>query len=309
VGRDAVHAARLDPARFEPSPKRRIDRDTVRLGDQDVSVTAMIAAVLGRVKDEAVRVTGARVDDLTLTHPAGWSGARVAKLVEACRAAGLPDPAMVPEPVAAAGYFVTVLGRSIPAGSALVVYDFGGGTFDASAVTPSGDGYEVLAVGGLDNLGGVDLDAALLEFVATVHRGQNPDAWQRLEDPQTPADRRHRRHLIEDVRAAKEMLSRAASAMVPVPLLEMEARVSREEFDALARPLLDRTVATTTEVIRSAKLPPERIAAVLLVGGSSASRWWRRCCARAPAWPRPPSTNRRRSWPRGASAWRRAARG
>ena len=91
----------------------------------------------------------------------------------------------------------------------------------------------------LDNLGGVDLDAALLEFVATVHRGQNPDAWQRLEDPQTPADRRHRRHLIEDVRAAKEMLSRAASAMVPVPLLEMEARVSREEFDALARPLLE----------------------------------------------------------------------
>ena len=56
VGRDAVHAARLDPARFEPSPKRRIDRDTVRLGDAEVSVTAMIAAVLERVKDEAVRV-------------------------------------------------------------------------------------------------------------------------------------------------------------------------------------------------------------------------------------------------------------
>ena len=40
VGRDAVHAARLDPARFEPNPKRRIDRDTVTLGDQEVPVTA-----------------------------------------------------------------------------------------------------------------------------------------------------------------------------------------------------------------------------------------------------------------------------
>jgi hypothetical protein len=269
VGRDAVHAARLDPARFEGSPKRRVDRDTVALGTHEVAVAAMIAAVLGRVKAEAERVSSARIDDVTLTHPAGWTGARLAKLVEACRLAGLPDPAMVPEPVAAAGYFVSVLGRTIPSGSALVVYDFGGGTFDASAVAPAQDGYRVLAMAGLDNLGGVDLDAALLEFIATVHRGQGPEAWQRLEEPQTPADRRHRRHLIEDVRAAKEMLSRAASASVPVPVLELEARISREEFDALARPLLDRTVSTTADVIRSANLPPERIAAVLLVGGSS----------------------------------------
>jgi hypothetical protein len=269
VGRDAVHAARLEPGRFEPNPKRRIDRDTVTLGEAEVPVTTMIAAVLSRVKDEAVRVSGARVDDLTLTHPAGWSGARLTKLTDASRLAGLPDPAMVPEPVAAAGYFVSVLGRTIPSGSALVVYDFGGGTFDASAVTPVPDGYRVLAMAGLDNLGGVDLDAALLEFVATVHRGQDPQAWQRLEHPDTPADRRHRRHLIEDLRAAKEMLSRAPSAAVPVPLLELEARVSREEFDALARPLLERTVTTTLEVIREADLTPKRIAAVLLVGGSS----------------------------------------
>ena len=65
------------------------------------------------------------------------------------------------------------------------------------------------------------------------------------------------------------MLSRAPSAAVPVPLLELEARVSREEFDALARPLLERTVTTTLDVIREANLTPERIAAVLLVGGSS----------------------------------------
>jgi Hsp70 protein len=269
VGRDAVHAARLDPGRFEGSPKRRIDREAVSLGDREVPVAAMIAAVLGRVKAEAERVSGARIDDVTLTHPAGWTGARLVRLIEACRLAGLPDPAMMPEPVAAAGYFVSVLGRTIPSGSALVVYDFGGGTFDASAVAPAQDGYRVLAMAGLDNLGGVDLDAALLEFIATVHRGQGPEAWQRLEDPQTPADRRHRRHLVEDVRAAKEMLSRAASASVPVPVLELEARISREEFDALARPLLERTVSTTADVIRSANLPPERIAAVLLVGGSS----------------------------------------
>jgi len=271
VGRDAIHAARIDPARFEPTPKRRIDQATVRLGDQDVSVVAMVAAVLGRVRDEAVRVSGTQPHnlDLTLTHPAGWDATRKQILTDACRRAGLPDPRMVPEPVAAAGYFVAVLGRTIPAGSALVVYDFGGGTFDASVVSPAQAGYEVLAVAGLDDVGGVDLDAALLEHVARAHHATDPDAWQRLEEPQTPADRRHRRHLVEDVRAAKEMLSRAASATVPVPLLELEARITREEFDTLARPLLDRTVDTTNDVIRSANLPTERVAAVLLVGGSS----------------------------------------
>src|SRR5262249_39471075 len=77
------------------------------------------------------------------------------------------------------------------------------------------------------------------------------------------------RSLVGEVRAAKEMLSRATTASVPVPLLELEARVTRVEFEELARPFLGRTVRTTTDAIAAAGLPPERVAAVLLVGGSS----------------------------------------
>jgi actin-like ATPase involved in cell morphogenesis len=279
VGRDAVHAARLDPARLEPNPKRRFDRgggeDTVvRLGDQDVALSALVAAVLGRVSEEAVRVAGVGLDDLTvtLTHPAGWDASRTDALREAGRRAGLNPPRLVAEPVAAAGYFVSVLGRSIPPGAALVVYDFGAGTFDASVVVPSPDdagGYRVLSIAGLPDVGGVDLDAALLHHVAQTHRDADPEAWQRLAEPQTAADRRHRRHLVEDVRAAKEMLSRSTAATVPVPVLELEIRVTRDEFNELARPYLDRTVGTTAQAIAAAGLSADRIAAVLLVGGSS----------------------------------------
>jgi actin-like ATPase involved in cell morphogenesis len=269
VGRDAVHAARLDPARFVPTPKRLGDQETVRLGESEVGVTAMIAAVLERVRIEAVRVSAATIDDVTLTYPAGWDAARVARLAQAARRAGLPEPSLMPEPVAAAAYFVSVLGRTIPVNSALVVYDFGGGTFDASVVAPTSDGYRVLGVRGLDNVGGVDLDAALLEHIAREQRATNPEVWRQLEEPQTPADRRHRRHLVEDVRAAKEMLSRAETATVPVPLLEQEVRVTRDEFETLARPLLERTLNATTDVIRTSHLPKERVTAVLLVGGSS----------------------------------------
>lgn len=261
VGRDAIHAARLDPARFEPTPKRR-------LKETDDDAMAMVTAVLGRVRDEAVRVAGRAVDgmDVALTHPANWDAAAIRTLIDAARRAGVSDPRLVPEPVAAAAYYAAVLGRDLPAGSALAVYDFGGGTFDASVVAPSGGGYQVLAMEGIDHLGGVDLDTALLAHVAATYADHDPQAWQRLDQPQTAADRRHRRHLIEDVRAAKEMLSRAQTATVPVPLLELEATVTRAEFERLARPYLDRTVATTTRAIQRAGVP---VAALLLVGGSS----------------------------------------
>src|SRR5690349_19832779 len=72
VGFDAVHAAAGRPASFEPYPKRRIDDDTVLLGDIEVPVADMLAAVLRRVADEAARVAGTAVGSVTLTHPAGW---------------------------------------------------------------------------------------------------------------------------------------------------------------------------------------------------------------------------------------------
>src|SRR5688500_8503615 len=52
VGRDAVHSARIDPVRFEPNPKRRIDDGLVLLGEQEFPVVELIAAVLARVAEE-----------------------------------------------------------------------------------------------------------------------------------------------------------------------------------------------------------------------------------------------------------------
>ncbi|HYN92709.1 MAG TPA: Hsp70 family protein, partial [Pilimelia sp.] len=71
VGGDAQRAARLDPARYEPHPKRRIDDGTVLLGPADVPVPHLIGAVLRAVADEARRQLGG-VDEVRLTHPAGW---------------------------------------------------------------------------------------------------------------------------------------------------------------------------------------------------------------------------------------------
>ncbi|GGM88340.1 hypothetical protein GCM10007977_107960 [Dactylosporangium sucinum] len=267
VGRDAVHAARVEPARFEASPKRRIDDGTVLLGDHEVTVPALIGAVLTHVVQEATRVAGGPVSALTLTHPAAWGVSRRLALMEGAKLAGLPQPSLMPEPVAAAHYFAGVLRKPLDADQGLLVYDFGGGTFDASIVTRSGEGFDVRAVDGIDDLGGLDLDALIVDYA----KQQLPDAdvWARLEGPQTTEDRRHRRMLWDDARIAKEMLSRTTATGLHVPILAADLSISRDGFEERARPLLEQTVRTTSAVVRWAGLDKTRLAGIFLVGGSS----------------------------------------
>ncbi len=268
VGRDAVHSARLDPARFEPNPKRRVDDHTVLLGDRELPVVDLVAAVLTRVAEEARRTTGAApLDPVTLTCPAGWGPTRRGLLTAAAQRAGWPRVRLVEEPVAAATYFTKVLGRQVPIGSVVVVHDFGAGTFDVSVVARTATGFDVLAVDGRDDIGGLDVDAAIVAHLGKQY-GTTPE-WQRLTNPATVEDRRNRRLLWDDVRVAKERLSRAQSADIALPLLNTDAHLTRGELEELARPALDQTVRVTEGAIRWAGLAEGRLAGVFLVGGAS----------------------------------------
>ncbi|MEU4221278.1 Hsp70 family protein [Actinoplanes sp. NPDC026623] len=269
VGRDAVHSARRDPARFEPNPKRRIDDGLVLLGDQELPVVDLIAAVLVRVADEWHRAVGPVRPEVTLTCPATWGATRRGLLAEAAAIAGLERVRLVAEPVAAATYFAEVLGRDVPIGSVVVVHDFGAGTFDASVVARTAEGFEVLAVDGRDDIGGLDVDAAIVEHIGKLVAEQDAAVWQRLSEPETLEDRRAKHQLWDDVRIAKERLSRIQSADVVVPLLDLELHVTREELEELARPLLDQTVRVTKDLLNWADLPDGRLAGVFLVGGAS----------------------------------------
>ncbi|GAA1030804.1 hypothetical protein GCM10009557_24090 [Virgisporangium ochraceum] len=113
----------------------------------------------------------------------------------------------VSEPVAAANYFTTVAGHRIAPGAAALVYDLGAGTFDASVVRRTDDGFEVLASRGRSDAGGLDIDAAI---VAHLRAGMvGAEQWSRLERPTTAGDRRARVQLWDGVRRGKERCSRA----------------------------------------------------------------------------------------------------
>ncbi|MFI9817240.1 Hsp70 family protein [Saccharothrix variisporea] len=266
VGRDAERRARLDPSRFEPNPKRRIDDGMLLLGENVVPVTDALAAVLRRVLEETTRQLGGEsLDEVRLTHPAQWGPTRRNVLLSSARLAGVTcDVVPVPEPVAAASHYA-----SLAVGQALAVYDLGAGTFDVAIVGATQNGFTVLAEDGLQDLGGLDVDQALLEHVGRQVSHRDPAGWQRLLRPETTADRRARRALQEDVRAAKESLSRHAHTEVPMPEPFEDVLVNRSDLEALIRPSMLRSVELLASTIRSTGLAPNQLAGIYLVGGSS----------------------------------------
>ncbi|GGM51552.1 type VII secretion-associated protein [Longimycelium tulufanense] len=277
VGHEAERQAAVDPSRYEPHPKRRVDEGDLLLATTVLPVLDAIRAVLSRAVGEARRVAaGAPVDLLVLTHPADWGAVRTKILRQA--AAGLAaEVALVPEPVAAAVFHSA--GHGMADGAALAVLDLGGGTVDASVVrrqrSPAPHhpgrvgGFEVLATRGDPTFGGADVDQALLEHVGALVAGTEPEAWQRLVEGRELADRRRRRVLRQDVRGAKETLSRHTYTDVPLPPPFPDAHVTRVDLEGLVAGPLGRAVDLVVATVREAGLSPPQLAGVFLVGGSS----------------------------------------
>jgi molecular chaperone DnaK (HSP70) len=265
VGRDADRLMADDPARYEPFPKRRVDDGAVLLGDREIAVVDLLAAVLRRVVVEAALAGVPAAGGAVLTCPVRWGSGRRAVLRRAAEVAGIGVVHLVDEPVAAAWYCSSVLRQRIGPGRSLAVFDFGGGTLDVTVVRNDPDGPRVTGAGGLDDLGGADIDAAVVSHLA---RSGGP-VWDRLTYPRGPADLRDRQLVWTEVRAAKEMLSRAAVAPVRIPGNERSTHLTREELDAAAWPLVDRAVDETARTLYRCGVRPADLDAVLLVGGSS----------------------------------------
>ncbi|AXB46854.1 type VII secretion-associated protein [Amycolatopsis albispora] len=287
VGQEAERQAAVDPSRFEPNPKRRVDEGELLLGDTVLRVLDAINAVLRRAVDEARRVAGgAEVGLLVLTHPADWGAIRTRLLRQAAGRLA-HEVALVPEPVAAAVFHAATFAatevnqeRTVEfsgrPGETIAVLDLGGGTVDVSVVRrmPRGPadrrgGFQVLATRGDPSFGGADVDQALLEHVGGLVSSSDPAAWRQLVEGRELADRRRRRVLRQDVRGAKETLSRHTYTDVPMPPPFADAHVTREDLEKLIAAPLGRAVELTAAAIDEAGLRPKQLTAIFLVGGSS----------------------------------------
>jgi actin-like ATPase involved in cell morphogenesis len=269
VGQPAAMRAQSAPSRFEANPKRRIGDETARLGPRTVAVAELVAAVLRQAATRAaMNAGGSPPAQVILTHPEAWARQRIGRLAHAAELAGLGQVRMLPEPVAAAMWYLRA--TQLPAGGRVAVFDFGGGTCDAAVLRAdpgSPFGFVVLAAGGEDQLGGEHIDRRLLDWVDTQLRASGrAELADRLEHPDEVASWLT---LRDQVRSAKHALSEYPSAHIAVRTLTGTASllITVDEFERLIAQDVDRAVALAARVLDEAG--PESLTAFYLTGGTS----------------------------------------
>ncbi|MFN0185419.1 MAG: Fe-S protein assembly chaperone HscA [Aquabacterium sp.] len=217
-----------------------------------VEVSAEILAALRQRAEDSFD------DDLfgaVITVPAYFDDAQRQATKDAAQLAGLNVLRLINEPTAAAVAYGLDSGRE----GLYAVYDLGGGTFDISLLRLSHGVFEVVATGGDAALGGDDFDALLARW-ALQKAGR---------EAETPQDRRA---VLVAARAAKEALTTETTVVLRCELAggaPMEVPITRQGFEQLTRPLLDRTLAGVRKVLRDARIPREEVQGVVMVGGST----------------------------------------
>jgi actin-like ATPase involved in cell morphogenesis len=266
VGEPAGRRGVTEPARLAREFKRRMgDTAPIMLGTTPYSPERLTAALLRFVIDAVATQEGGPPDRVAITYPANWGPFKVDVLRGACRLAEVPNAILLTEPFAAAVHYAST--ERVDPGDVVAVYDLGGGTFDAAVLRKRADGWEQLGrPEGIEHLGGVDFDEAVLTHV----RNALGPALDGL-DQNDPTVRAAMARLAADCVAAKEALSSDSDATISVilPNLQTEIRITRGEFEAMIRPTIRETVEALRRALTSAQVEPKDLKAVLLVGGSS----------------------------------------
>lgn len=240
----------------------------LRAGAATVLPQEVGAVILAELRAWAEQSLGKSVRQAVITVPAYFDDGQRQATRDAARLAGLEAVRLVPEPTAAA--LAYGLGRSTHA-ETIVVYDFGGGTFDVSvlAVTPddgSGTGamFRVLATSGDTQLGGDDIDRKVCERLLG-EAGLGSQGFTSAVLP--PAARQALRDFAESTKIA---LSAQESAAVDVDLgggVRLARSVERSELEEIARPFVERTLELCRRALHDAGHP--HLDRVVLVGGST----------------------------------------
>jgi YVTN family beta-propeller protein len=267
-GEPALALGSTHPERLLVEFKRALgESDPILAGDKFVGAEELVGALGRWVYDRACELEGGPPERAVFTVPAFWGGFRRDQFLGAVRLI-VPDQervAIMSEPEAAAAYYATK--DRLDPGAVVGVYDLGGGTFDASILRMTDDGFELLGrPTGDAELGGIDLDRALFDHVMQL-AGID---WNEIDraDPQVA---RGLAQLRQSVVLCKELLSVELNADIGIalPSVVTTVRITRREFERLAEPVVERTIAVFERALSFASLRPADLHSILLVGGGS----------------------------------------
>ncbi|MCP3061705.1 TIGR02266 family protein [Myxococcus sp. K38C18041901] len=237
----------------------------VKLADKVYSLQQISALILREVREVAQNQLGQPVSRAVVTVPAYYNDNQRQAVREAGKLAGLYVERILNEPTAAAlayGY-----GRKL--NQRVLVYDLGGGTFDASVLELADNVYEVISTGGDTFLGGIDFDNAIVTYLLEEFQKKTGRTFQ--------GDRVALQRINDAAERAKCALSERSEMRVHVAFVTMiddkpydlDVTLTRQKLVELTEGLVDRTVKVCDEVLKAKNLGPKDIDEVILVGGQS----------------------------------------
>ncbi|MCS6782079.1 MAG: molecular chaperone DnaK [Gloeomargarita sp. SKYBB_i_bin120] len=256
--------ARRVPYTIRRGVRNRVEVYCPRL-DQTFTPEELSAMILRKLADDAEQVLGYPVTDVVITVPAYFNDAQRQATRDAGRLAGLEVKRILNEPTAAA----LAYGLDKKDDQTVLVFDLGGGTFDVSILDISQGVFEVRATAGDTQLGGVDFDQRLVNWLA--------DQFQREHGIDLRRERQAFQRLLEAAEKAKIELSSVPSTLINLPFitateegpLHLETELTRSTLESLCADLLDRLRGPVDQALADSGLDPADLDAVLLVGGST----------------------------------------
>src|ERR1041385_2498799 len=265
VGDAAKRQAVLNPERTIQRIKRKMgSKYTVTIDDKTYTPQQVSAMILQKVKRDAEAFLGEEVTEAVVTVPAYFDDDQRQATKDAGKIAGLEVKRIVNEPTAAA----LAYGLEKDTDETIAVYDLGGGTFDITIMELGGGVFHVKSTNGDTQLGGSDMDDAIVNFLAAE--------FQKKAGVDVRNDRAALQRLRDAAERAKMELSGMTQTNVSLPFLAVDPKkgpqhldltLNRAKLEEIVRPIVERTRQPCLNALKDAKLEKGGIDKVVLVGG------------------------------------------
>ena len=237
----------------------------VTLGDKDFRPEEVSAMILGKLKADAESKLGETITEAIITVPAYFDDSQRKATKDAGKIAGLEVKRIINEPTAAA----LAYGFNRKKDEQIVVFDFGGGTFDVSVLETGEDVVEVKSTDGDAFMGGRDIDQKIVEWIAEEFKKEN--GIDLLNDPLAV------QRLDEAAEKAKHELSTATDTEINIPFITSDASgpkhllltMNRAKLEELAQPFIQKAIDITKRAVEASPFSMSDIDEVILVGGQT----------------------------------------